>query len=145
MRIFLLILFGAIGGVFGGMGMGGGTLLVPLLSILNIPQINMQGIVLVSFVPMSIVAIILHSKAKRIKYRCWWVIIPAVIASVVASIFAHQLSNKVLTIIFAVMLLAIGIWQLVVAIVAIRNPTKKALIVVRCDNGALRAKGKTAK
>ncbi len=32
MQIFLLILFGFLSGIIGGMGMGGGTLLVPLLS-----------------------------------------------------------------------------------------------------------------
>ena len=33
MTIFLLILFGLLGGIFGGMGMGGGTMLIPLLTI----------------------------------------------------------------------------------------------------------------
>ena len=33
MTDFLYIVFGIIGGIFGGMGMGGGTLLIPLLSI----------------------------------------------------------------------------------------------------------------
>ena len=33
MEIVLLIVFGLIGGLLGGMGMGGGTLLIPLLTI----------------------------------------------------------------------------------------------------------------
>ena len=66
-----LILFGIIGGVLGGMGMGGGTLLIPLLTIfLNISQQNAQGINLIAFLPMSIVAIIIENTCcnARIKF-----------------------------------------------------------------------------
>ena len=39
MEIFLLILFGFLAGIIGGMGMGGGTILIPLLTIfLSISQ-----------------------------------------------------------------------------------------------------------
>ena len=33
LTIFLYVLFGFLSGVFGGLGMGGGTLLIPLLTI----------------------------------------------------------------------------------------------------------------
>ena len=34
MKIFLYVISGVAGGVIGGMGMGGGTLLIPLLTVL---------------------------------------------------------------------------------------------------------------
>ena len=60
MQIFLLILFGFLSGVVGGMGMGGGTLLVPLLSFSDMPQKAAQSANLVSFLPMCCVALIFH-------------------------------------------------------------------------------------
>ena len=39
----LFIVFGIIGGLLGGMGMGGGTLLIPLLTLgLDVPQQTAQ-------------------------------------------------------------------------------------------------------
>ena len=54
MSIFLTVLIniviGLVAGVFGGLGMGGGTLLIPLLTIfLGYDQKLCQGINLVSF------------------------------------------------------------------------------------------------
>ena len=70
MYIFLLILFGVIGGVLGGMGMGGGTLLIPLLTLgLNLTQQNAQAINLMAFLPMSIFALIIHFKNKLVRYK----------------------------------------------------------------------------
>ena len=53
----LIIIFGFIAGVAGGMGMGGGTLLVPLLSFLDIPQHTVQSANLLSFLPMCAAAL----------------------------------------------------------------------------------------
>ena len=67
MKILFRILAGMVGGICGGMGMGGGTLIIPILTIfLSFSQLQAQGINLVAFIPMSIVAIILHSKNKLI-------------------------------------------------------------------------------
>lgn len=60
------VIFGFIAGIVGGMGMGGGTLLVPLLSLLDIPQRQMQAINLISFLPMCAVALIFHFKNKLV-------------------------------------------------------------------------------
>ena len=45
LSLVLSVVFGLISGVFGGLGMGGGTLLIPLLTIfLDYPQKLAQGI-----------------------------------------------------------------------------------------------------
>ena len=63
-------LAGAIGGVLGGMGMGGGTLLIPILTFfLEVEQKTAQAINLFSFVPMAIIALILHAKNKLIDMK----------------------------------------------------------------------------
>ena len=69
MEYFLYILFGALGGLIGGMGMGGGTILIPLLTLfLNVPQLQAQTINLISFIPMAIVSLIIHIKNKLVDF-----------------------------------------------------------------------------
>ena len=59
----VIIAVSALGGIIGGMGMGGGTLLIPLLTLAaGVEQHLAQAINLMSFVPMSIVALIIHKK-----------------------------------------------------------------------------------
>lgn len=125
MTTFLLILFGFLAGIVGGMGMGGGTVLVPLLSFLDLPQKTIQAINLVSFLPMCCVALFFHAKNKLIQTKhVWWLIIPAIIFAVVGALVADIADNKVLRLCFAVFLLAVGAWQLFVAIKFIVNKKK---------------------
>ena len=61
--VILQFLFGLVSGIFGGLGIGGGTLLIPLLTIfLGFEQKMAQGINLLSFLVMAIVSIFIHSK-----------------------------------------------------------------------------------
>lgn len=117
MTTFLLILFGFLAGIVGGMGMGGGTVLVPLLTFLDMSQKTIQAINLVSFLPMCCVALVFHAKNKLVQTRhVWWLIIPALVFAVVGALVADVADNKVLRVCFAVFLIAVGIWQLIVAI-----------------------------
>ena len=106
--------------------MGGGTVLVPLLSFLDLPQKTIQAINLISFLPMCCVALGFHAKNKLIQTQhVWWLIIPAIAMAVVGALFADKADNKVLRLSFAVFLIAVGAWQLVVAIKFIVNNRKK--------------------
>ena len=63
-------------GIVGGMGMGGGTLLIPVLTIFfKFNQQNAQGINLLVFIPMSIVAVIIHMKNNLILLVCYFSLI----------------------------------------------------------------------
>ena len=109
-----LILFGIIGGVLGGMGMGGGTLLIPLLTIfLDISQQNAQGINLIAFLPMSIVAIIIHAKNHLIKFKyALLVASTGVASSLLGAYVAGIVSSQNLSFWFGIFLIALGIFQL---------------------------------
>ena len=114
MEVLWLILFGVVGGVLGGMGMGGGTLLIPLLTIgLHLAQQNSQAINLLAFLPMSIVALIIHFKNHLIK---WEIAIPIAIAGVVSSIFGAMLANNInsaeLSVWFGIFLIVVGILEI---------------------------------
>ena len=61
------VLIGIISGIVSGTGMGGGTILIFLLSfILGIEQHTAQATNLIFFIPTSIVAIIVNFKNKNI-------------------------------------------------------------------------------
>ena len=117
MQIFLFILFGFLAGIIGGMGMGGGTLLVPLLSFLDMEQKTIQATNLISFIPMCCIALSVHAHNKLVKTNnVCWIIIPAVLSAVGGAFTAGITDNKILRYCFAAFLIAVGIWQLVIAI-----------------------------
>ena len=68
MSFYLFFLCGVLGGVLGGMGMGGGTALIPLLTLLlGVPQAAAQGVNLLSFFPMAALALTVHAKNGLLK------------------------------------------------------------------------------
>ena len=70
MRLLYLILAGIISGIIGGMGMGGGTLLIPILTIfLAFEQRSAQAINLLVFIPMALIALIIHIKNKLVDFK----------------------------------------------------------------------------
>ena len=114
MQIVLLILFGIFGGILGGMGMGGGTLLIPLLTLgLEISQHTAQAINLIAFLPMSIVAIIIHCKNKLINFKIAIpIIIAGILSSICGSILANNIQSQNLSIWFGIFLIIIGVLQI---------------------------------
>ena len=114
MTIFLLILFGVIGGIFGGMGMGGGTMLIPLLTIfLNFSQKVSQGFNIFSFLVMAVFALIIHIKNGLVDIKS---VIPIVLSGILFSLVGAYLANlvkgNVLKIIFGVFLILLAIFEI---------------------------------
>lgn len=125
-----LFLAGLISGIVGGMGMGGGTLLIPILTIfLSFAQKNAQAINLLVFIPMSLVALIIHIKNKLVDFK---VGIPIVLSGIIFSIFgsflASIIKDNILQKIFAVFLLIVGLNQGIQTIIALKKPKNKPKI-----------------
>ena len=97
-KFILLIVVGAAAGVLGGMGMGGGAILIPLLTtFFNVDQISAQAINLVAFIPMAAVSLIIHVKNKRVeKEGLLWIILPAALCSLAGSLFALAIKVSLL-------------------------------------------------
>ena len=114
-------LAGIISGIIAGMGMGGGTLLIPILTIfLSVTQHNAQGVNLVVFVPAAVVAIIIHAKNKLVNFSVGLpLIVGGAIAAILGSILAIHLSNDVLKKCFGVFLLLVGVWQIIYTILSV--------------------------
>lgn len=101
-------------GILASMGLGGGMILILYMTIIEgITQITSQGINLLFFIPIALLAIIIHSKNKLIK---WKKIIPAVICGVISAtggtFLAKAIGNNFLTKIFAVFVLVTGFKEL---------------------------------
>lgn len=113
LRLILLGLSGAVAGILGGMGMGGGTILIPMLTIFfSIGQHTSQAVNLISFVPMSICALVVHIKNGLVKKeKLWLIIIPAVILGCVLSFVAKGIDGKILKKIFGAFLLILSGFQ----------------------------------
>jgi len=113
MNQVFFILIGLISGIAGGMGMGGGTLLIPLLSIfLGVVQKEAQLLNVFSFVIMAIFVVYIHIKNKLIN------VFPAIMFSVLAAVFAvifsllvKDISNTTLKTFFGVFLIILALIQ----------------------------------
>ncbi len=126
MRIFLLIIAGIAGGIIGGMGMGGGTLLIPILTVfLDVNQHLAQWINLVTFIPMSIAALIIHIKNRLVEKKPILIILlPAFASAFLASLLAIQSDSALLGRLFGGFLVALGVLSIVLTI--IKNKREKA-------------------
>ena len=127
MKVLLLIIIGIIGGVIGGMGMGGGTLLIPLLTLfVGVEQHAAQALNLLAFIPMSGVAIAIHIKNKLVDFKqVLPIAIPAVAAGVGSSVLSKLTGARALSRWFGLFLVVLGIYQLITAIIALVGSIRK--------------------
>ena len=97
MAFLTLFLCGAAGGLLGGMGMGGGTALIPLLTLFGVDQAAAQGINLLSFLPMAALALSIHAKNGLVKRDgLLFFVLPALLFSVPGALLATCLPSAAL-------------------------------------------------
>ena len=117
-----LIIAGLISGIISGMGIGGGIILIPVLTIfLGFDQKTAQGITLLYFIPTAIFALIVHIKNKSIDFKIAIKIASTGILS--AGIGAYCIrffSTSTLSKIFAVFLLIVGMCQIISGIKSLK-------------------------
>ena len=115
MQFILIFLLAFLGGIFGGMGMGGGTLLIPLLSIfLGYNQRYCQGLNLVAFIPMCIIALFIHKRNNFVEFKgSFLIIIFGVLSCAISSIIAQNINNNTLKILFGVFLIVLSVLQFI--------------------------------
>ena len=77
------LLAGLFSGIIGGMGLGGGAVLIIYLSVVkDIEQLKAQGINLLFFIPIALVAVIIYALKKQIK---WKLTIPIAIGGILGA------------------------------------------------------------
>jgi len=114
MQIITYILIGIVGGVLGGMGMGGGTLLIPLLvTFTSLTQHGAQTANLIAFIPMAIIVLIIHIKNGLVKWKYLLTIsLPATAVAVAAALLANNVEAASLKRYFGIFLLVLGTYQM---------------------------------
>ncbi len=112
-KFLLYLLAGIAGGFLGGMGMGGGTVLIPLLTIFfNCNGHLSQAVNLISFIPMAVVALIFHLKNNLVEKKgILFIIIPATVFAVLGSILSAKLDGELLSKIFGGFLIGLSVIQ----------------------------------
>ena len=108
------LLFGFLSGIISGMGIGGGVILIPLLTIfISMEQQSAQGINLLYFLPTAVSALIVHSKNKQINLKpAIRLTLCAIPGAFLGGWIAVTLSSDLLRKLFALFLLVMGIQQL---------------------------------
>lgn len=114
MTYFLWVLAGLASGIFGGLGMGGGTLLIPILTIfLGFDQKLSQGINLLSFLVMAIFSIFIHAKNGYIVTKhIFWIVLFGIIFSGVGAVLMTYLPSKILKMAFGAFLCVLAVLEL---------------------------------
>ncbi len=115
MTYFFYILAGFVSGIFGGLGMGGGTLLIPILTIfLGFDQKLSQGINLLSFLVMAIFSIYIHHRNGFIVTKnLIWIIPFGIVFSVLGAVLMSFLPSKILKMVFGVFLCCLAVVEFV--------------------------------
>lgn len=120
-------IFGLISGIVTGLGMGGGTILILLLSLfMNLEQHIAQATNLIFFIPTSLAAIFINFKQKNIDLKVATVIsIFGVIGAVFGSLISKNISSNNLKKCFAIFILFIALHEIYKLYIEYRNKLKK--------------------
>lgn len=113
MSFVIFLVAGFISGVLGGMGMGGGTVLIPVLTIfLGVNQRVAQAANIISFLPMAAIALPQHKRNGYLKTDgVLQIIVPALLSAVASSLLMTVIPAEVLRRLFGLFLIAIAVAQ----------------------------------
>jgi len=113
MSALLLVGLGAAAGALSGMGIGGGVVLIPALTMVwGLSQHGAQGINLVYFIPTAAFAVMIHKKSGNIERTgLASMIIGGMAGAVAGSLIAFTLQADSLRMVFAGFLLVMGIYE----------------------------------
>lgn len=111
-KIMILLTTGAFTGFLSGMmGVGGGTIMIPVMVILaGFTQHVAQGTSLLVMVPAGAIGAFTHWKMGNVEKGILWGLIPGIIlGTYLGGNAAHLISNDTLRLIFAAMLIFVGL------------------------------------
>lgn len=111
--MILLIIIGFASGIISGMGIGGGTLLIPALVFFQeIGQHQAQGINLVYFIPTAVTALFLHKKSNNIEMNILKpIIICGLFGAAAGATIATKMDSELLRKLFGGFLFIMGITE----------------------------------
>ena len=121
MSFYLYFILGFLGGVPAGMGMGGGTVTIPLLVLVaGVPQKIAQSANLFAFFPMSALALRTHFQNGLVEKEG---ILPVVLGALASSAMGAFLAASVTS---ALLKKAFGAFLIALGCITLRSQTKNA-------------------
>lgn len=119
MQLLYFVLAGVLGGVLAGMGMGGGTLTLPILVlVMGVEQITAQFANLIAFLPSGSAALLVHAKNGLIrKDNLIFMLLPSLAACVFCSFWASEANGDLLKKLFGEFLVLVAVFSLAAKIV----------------------------
>lgn len=114
MRFYLYLLLGFLGGVPAGMGMGGGTVTIPLLLLFGgVEQKVAQAANLFAFLPTGACALRIHAKNGLIdKKSALLTSVSSLAFGAIGSLFALALPSQILRKTFGLFLIVLALFSL---------------------------------
>ncbi len=108
------ILSGLFSGIVSGMGIGGGTILIPALTMfLNINQHTAQGVNLLYFIPTAAAALYIHRKTDSLELKLSIpIILFGVLGAAIGSFVALKLNSDILRRLFGIFLFFMGAYEI---------------------------------
>ncbi len=108
------LLAGLFSGILGAMGLGGGGILIIYLSLFtDTKQLTAQGINLLFFIPIGILALIIYSIKKQIKWKitlkfAFWGLIGTALGLLLTDFLGGEITGKI----FGGLLIIIGTMEI---------------------------------
>ena len=114
----MLVFIGLLSGIVSGLGMGGGTVLIIILTnLLHIDQHIAQANNLIFFIPTSIMAIIVNIKNKNINYKIAIKMIPiCILGATIGALFSKNFDSERLKRFFGIFLFCIGVYEIIITV-----------------------------
>lgn len=124
----LAVIFGTISGIVTGLGMGGGTILILLLSLfMGLEQHIAQATNLVFFIPTSVAAILTNLKQKNVNLKLAINISSfGIIGAIIGAIISNSISSENLKKYFAIFILIIALHEIYELYKEYKNNKKNA-------------------
>ena len=111
-----VLLTGILGGVASGMfGIGGGTIMVPILGLLlGFTQHRAQGTSLVALIPPTgVLAVLAYGKMGYVDWRVGLLLIPGVfLGGIAGGKMAKGIPSAMMRRVFAAFMFLFGVWQI---------------------------------
>lgn len=110
----ILFLIGLASGVISGMGIGGGTILIPALVLFVKPEQHIaQSVNLLFFIPTAVIALIVHIKNKQIDFK---MAVPIIVCGLAGAFLGSRLALTMqgpsLRRWFGIFLVCMGIYEM---------------------------------
>ena len=111
----LLFLIGLLSGIVSGMGIGGGTVLIPAMIFLaGASQHSAQSVNLTAFIPTALVAIYVHSKNKHVRFKlALHLVLAGALGALLGSLLASSMPSHLLRKLFGGFLLVMGVYEFI--------------------------------